>query len=412
MVSLLRLRVFAKRFQLWLGLRSFGRPRSPYAHRRWLRGQELEWESWVRQHHGGAPWRTQVLRDAAVQPFVDLLNRASGGEAYCGGVLFEDPQHQPVLRHFRGCDAIDRPLTRLDLPLSSVVRCDVRLFWCGPLVAHFGHQIADFSSRALRASLDPRYGELLWIPWRSATEWEALLPWQRSLLTYLNPGGKRHRFVCEHLRVGKLVIVPQQARMRAAPTLVHLEALGWCERAITPHSNRLVYVSRSRFARCTSSDTLVGAFAAELLLEKLLEDRGALVVYPEMLHLEEQLAIYVGAEALIVAEGSSQHCLELLGFHPHKQVVVICRREQLVGMDKPLRARFPQVQFVSALQQQWMAKDGVHWNGLALLDWKKVAEALNPLLPEPLTMDDCLALQRAGEDQLLTLSAHVPLKLL
>ncbi len=404
-----RLRRLGARWRLWLAVRWQGARRVPSGHRRWLRRQERQWQGSIRQHYSGAPWSIVRLRGALVQPFVDLLNRPSGGEAYFGGVLFEDPQRQPVLRHFRGDQPIDRPLTRLEAPQRAVEHCGGRLFWCGPLAFHFGHQIADFSSRALLASVDPRGGELLWLPWRSASTWEELLPWQRSLLTYLNPGGKRHRIATEPLQASELVVVPQQARMRAAPSLAHLEALGWCEQAITPRAGGVVYVSRTRVAACTSSATLAGAFSAEALLEAFLRERGVEVVYPETLPLEEQLAIYLGAEALIVAEGSAQHGLELLGFHPQKPVVVICRRAQLPGMELPLLARFPNAQFVQALQQHWMAKGGVAWNGLALLHWPQVTAVLNPLLPQPLAAAECAALQQAGEDQLRALAAHVSL---
>lgn len=398
------------RWRLWLAVRWLGHQRVPSGHRSWLRCQERQWQGWIRQHYGGARWGTRRIRGAAVQPFLDLLNRPAGGEAYCGGVLFHDLLRQPELHHFRGDRAIDRPLSHWADPQRVVSSHIGRLFWCGPLAFHFGHQIADFGSRVLLASVDPRGGDLLWLPWRAASSWHELLPWQRSLLTYLNPGGKRHRIASEPLRVSELVVVPQQARMRAAPSLAHLEALGWCERAITPRPAGVIYLSRTRFAACRSAATLVGAFAGEALLEQLLLERGVRVVHPETLPLEEQLAIYLGAEALIVVEGSAQHGLELLGFHPHKSVVVICRREQLPGMELPLLARFPQVQFVQALQQQWMAKGGVAWNGLALLDWQRVATALNPLLPQPLAAAECAALQRAGEDQLRALAAQVSLK--
>jgi hypothetical protein len=398
-----RLRRQIARWRLWLVVRWRGRQGVPPQQRRWLRQQEQEW-----QHRIGA-WGWLRIRQAAVQPFVDLLNKPAGGEAYCGGVVFTDPQCQPQLRHFRGDEAIDRPLIRWADAHRLVNTHNGRLFWCGPLTFHFGHQIADFSSRVLLASLDPRGGSLLWLPWRAASRWEELLPWQRSLLTYLNPGHKPHLFGSEPLRARELVVVPQQARMRAAPSLAHLEALGWCEQQIRPQPARVVYVSRTRFAACSSADTLVGAFAAERLLEQLLQERGVAVVHPETLPLEEQLAVYRGADALIVAEGSAQHCLELLGFHGEKRVVVICRRRQQSGMDLPLRARFPQVLFVEALEQQWRAVDGVAWNGLALLDWADVVAAINPLLDHPLGPSECCALQQTGEDQLRALAALVPL---
>ena len=204
-------------------------------------------------------------------------------------------------------------------------------------------------------------------------------------------------------------MVPQQARMRAAPTPDHLEALSWCEGVLAPRPLGVVYVSRARFAPCTNANLLKGAFAAEELLERFLQERGVTVVHPETLGLKDQLEIYLGAKTLIVAEGSAQHGLELLGVHPDKPVVVICRRPQLEGMGWPLIARFPKAEFVEAIKDQWQAKDGLAWNGLAMLDWQVVAAKINSYLARPLGESECHALEQASEDQLLKLAARVPL---
>ena len=397
------------RWRLWLAVKALGRRRLPSALRKSLRVEQTSFNRRIEAHYGGAPWRTHALREACVQPFQDLLNRPAGGEAYCGGVIFCDPAVQPTLRHFRGARAIDRPLTALVAGQPAPLRLEGRQFWCGPLAFHFGHQIADFGSRALVASLDPRGGELLWFPWRAGTCWDDLLPWQQFLLTYLNPGNKPHRICTRPLQLRELVVVPQQARMRGAPTPDHLEALSWCERGLAPRQLGVVYVSRARFAPCTDANLLKGAFAAEALLELFLQQRGVTIVHPETLGLKDQLEIYRGAKALIVAEGSAQHGLELLGVHPDKPIVVICRRRQLEGMCWPLQSRFPQVMFIEAIKSQWQARDGVAWNGLAMLDWHVVATTVNALLPRPLSESECHALNQASEEQLRQLAAQVPL---
>ncbi len=404
-----RLRRVLTRWRLWLAVKALGRRRLPSALRKRLRVEQTSFNRHIEIHYGGAPWRTHALSEALVQPFQDLLNRPAGGEAYCGGVIFRDPFVQPTLRHFRGESAIDRPLTALVSGQPAPLRLEGRQFWCGPLAFHFGHQIADFGSRALVASLDPRGGELLWCPWRTGTCWDELLPWQQFLLTYLNPGNKPHRICTRPLRLRELVVVPQQARMRSAPSPDHLEALSWCERVLMPRPFGVVYVSRARFAPCTNADLLKGAFAAEELLERFLQERGVTIVHPETLCLRSQLEIYLGAKALIVAEGSAQHGLELLGVHAHKPVVVICRRPQLEGMGWPLQSRFPQVSFVEAIKTQWQASDGVAWNGLAILDWHAVVAKVNPLLPRPLGDSECHALENASEEQLRQLAELVPL---
>ena len=145
-------------------------------------------------------------------------------------------------------------------------------------------------------------------------------------------------------------------------------------------------------------------------LEELLQARGVRVVYPEMLSLLDQLQIYRDAQILIVAEGSAQHGLELLGVHLEKQVILICRRPQREGMDLPLKARFPKLQVVEAVTTLWVEKDGVAWNGLAELDWDHVASALNQLLDEPFSASELRGLSQASAQQLKQLSAAVVLE--
>ncbi len=368
---------------------------------------------WLQQQKERLPPADQPLRllNAPVQPFVDLLNRPAGGEAYCGGPLLLDPQGHWPLHHYRGDIAIDCPLNQWADWDQQPERVEARLFWCGPLAFHFGHQIADFGSRVLRSSVDPRGGELLWIPWRTPAQWPSLKQWQQQLLTYLNPGHKRLRFAKGPLIARELIVWPQQARMRAAPTAFHLEALSWCERTIPKgFQSCVVYVSRNRFAPCTSSDTLIGAFAGERFLEELLQARGVRVVYPERLSLLDQLQIYRDAQVLIVAEGSAQHGLELLGVHPEKHVILLCRRPQRVGMELPLKARFPKLQVVEALLTLWVEQSGVAWNGLAELDWEQVAPVLNRVLDKPLSTSEVNGLSQASADQLRALRSILVLE--
>ena len=393
-----KLRLCLSRWRLWLAVRLYGRSNLPARQRGWILRQLVK-------RGNPAGWSPVVLQQADLIPWRDLLNGPAGGEAYCGGILFGKDEMTPQLRHWRGQQAIDTPLwAETDAAQDSLVVPN-RLFWCGPLTFHFGHQVADFGSRVLLASLDIRGGVLLWYPWRAANSFQSLLPWQRFLLDYLNPGKKPYWIPTEPIRAKEIVVYPQQAPMRSLPSPAHLEALGWCERQIDPKKSEVLYVSRARFAACRSADNLLGAYAGEELLEAMLDARGVRVIHPETLTLREQLEFYRGAKALIVAEGSAQHGIELLGFHGDTPLVVICRRQQREGMELPLQARFPHVQFVEALKEQWQAADGVAWDGLALLDWFVVAEALNPLLDVPLSPAECMDLQRKGEHQLQQLSA-------
>ena len=390
-----------RRWALWIGFRCYGRKVVTPGLRHWLK------------HHSNSfgPVSSPLhLRDAPVQPFVDLLNRPAGGDAYCGGPIFTDINRDWPLRHYRGNEAIDRPLFDMAESDHTQSYIDSRLFWCGPLAFHFGHQIADFGSRVLISSLDPREGELLWIPWKTSLKLHELQLWQQQLLLYLNPGKKPLRLVDEPLIVRELVVWPQQARMRSAPSLMHLEALSWCERILpTGSSKGTIYVARSRFAPCVSSESLRGAFAGEKCLVEILEDRGVKVIYPEELSLFQQLQHYRDSDNLIFAEGSAQHCLELLGPNHKKNVVIICRRPQMPGMELPLKARFVNLHIVEAVSELWVAKNGVSWNGLAVLDWVSVAEAINPFLSLPLTRSDLRALACKAREQVEMLCSSVPM---
>ena len=381
----------------------------PAAHRRWLLAQECAFAVALAQRWPGERFRRLRLRRWPLLPFVDLLNRPAGGQAYCGGPVQQIGRPMAALRHFRGERCIDDPL-----PFPSPdeqqpwLRLQGRGFWCGPVCHHFGHQVADFGSRVLLASLDPWPGVLLWQRFGPGAD-QPLKSWQSYLLSYLNPGGKPIRWIDQPLRVNELVVIPQQARMRATPTLAHLAALTWLQRrlpvleAVPP-----LYVSRSRFSACRGADSLFGGYAAEREFETLLQTLGVRVIHPQEMPLDEQLQLYRSAGVILLAEGSAQHGLELLGYDGYKKVLVLCRRPQLPGMNLPLKARFPRVRFLQVLRAWWMAEWDVPWNGLALLDFAAVAEALQPLgllLAEP----DVVALEQAAEQQLAELSAALPL---
>jgi hypothetical protein len=316
------------------------------------------------------------------------------------------------MRHYRGDTPIDRPLAYWHSCRQKPQRVKERLFWCGPLTNHFGHQIADFGSRVLRSSIDPRDGELLWMPWLSSCQWQNLEPWQRSLIWYLNPGHKPVLITNDPIIANELIIWPQQARMRALPTASHLEALSWCEQRLPPISGKdIIYVSRVNFAPCNSHETLKGAFAAESLFEAILRERGVAVVYPETISLEEQIQTYRQAKSIIIAEGSAQHGLELLGYHPRKKIVLICRRPQQRGMELPLLARFPQLEVVQAVQQLWFEANGVSWNGLSLIDWNVVANSMQKKIGVTLSQQEISALSICGSTQLRKLASQVELKI-
>lgn len=387
-----------------VSIKLLGRRKIPGSIRNKLLKESNSFNAFVRLKYNGQDYFPTVLTNALIQPFCDLLNRPAGGEAYYGGVVFNDPDSEPVLNHFRGNRRIDRALTTLLDDGIEVQYVNQRLFWCGPIAFHFGHQIADFGSRVLLSSIDIRDGQLLWYPWRAAERIEDLHEWQQFLLSYLNPGRKQHRICSTSIRVRELVVYPQQARMHSSPTNEHLEALCWCEKQLRAKYHKVVYISRAKFAPCDNSESLLGSFAGEEMLVKILSACGVTIIYPEDLSLEHQLEIYLGAEVLIFAEGSAQHGLELLGYHGDKRVFIICRRPQQKGMALPLESRFPKTIFIEAIKSQWKTAEVHSWNALAVLDWSHVVSIINPFLPRKITIRECEILTSFSTQQLSNLS--------
>jgi len=89
----------------------------------------------------------------------------------------------------------------------------------------------------------------------------------------------------------------------------------------------------------------------------------------------------LNARLLVVSEGSALHGLELLGWQPQTQLVVIARRPLWPGMDLPLRARFPEVHSLEAVQELfWLPPANPRVKGLACLEMHWLLSELEPYL--------------------------------
>ena len=84
----------------------------------------------------------------------------------------------PGLRHYRGDEPADDPAQRMDSADQWPVESG-RMFWCGPIVDHFGHQLGEFGGRVLLASLDSRPGHLLFLHPDGDQAFDQLTSWQR-----------------------------------------------------------------------------------------------------------------------------------------------------------------------------------------------------------------------------------------
>lgn len=181
------------------------------------------------------------------------------------------------------------------------------MIWGGPISHHFGHQIADYSNRLLRAVI-----ELPDLPVAFATKPEYGMTtideaprYFRQILDWFGLDRSRRRLITGPSIADELVVFPQAEQLPqpgpSIATLDRLDALshrrlGDCSRA----SGGTIYVSRAGH---------ISRFAGEAYLEKALEAAGVTVIRPETLELAAQLRRYHDAERLLFAEGSAMHTL-------------------------------------------------------------------------------------------------------
>ena len=355
-------------------------------------------------------WRRIARADTPVAPIEEMLMRWAGGSIWRGGPQVEAGKPCAALDHFRGSEAVGDPTHNRNW--AHWPRRQERLFWCGPLCDHFGHQLGEFGGRVLLSSLDRQAGWLLFLHPNPAASWDSLKPWQRDWIEYLNPTGKPVLISGGGFKASRLVAIPQQQRLGALPTQRHLAALGQRSRVLDgPAIEPVVVLSRSRHAAAESEVSLRGSFAGEAAFDARMAACGARIVYPETLPLRALLELLHRAQRLVVAEGSVLHALELLGYDANKQVVVLARRPLWPGQERPLRCRFPQLRWIDAVEELlWHEPSNPRVKGLARLNWSQALQELDAALGWSSRPRDAMALDRASQEQLNKLHQGVELK--
>ena len=355
--------------------------------------------------------RNWVAKDIPVLPFVELLELWRGGSIYRGGPQAVTATEKALFHHWRGQIIVSDPIE--SARTAQLRSLPGRFFWCGPICDHFGHMVGEFSGRILASSLDSHEGTLIFAAKEGEhRDWKNLKTWQRSLISYLNPANKPVFILKEPALVEEIVAIPSQQRLMALPTAWQLAALGYCSRRyIHEPIPEPIVLSRARHASCTNPNNLLGSFAGEAALDSLLARHGARVVYPELLSLEEQLRITMNARRLVVSEGSALHGLELLGWRPHTQLVVIARRPRWPDMDLPLRARFGKMQWIDAVQELlWLPPANPRVKGLARLDTDLLLDQLEDCLGMQFSHSERLTIHNAAARQIDGLTSQLQLK--
>ncbi len=230
--------------------------------------------------------------------------------------------------------------------------------WGGPVIGHFGHQLADFSTRlgpTLAAAPDSRF--LFGIQPTLLGRPLSFLPrFFFDILEWYGIARDRIRFVDVPLRVETLLVAPQaeqigRAKHGVAPAPAHLDFMD----ALT--APRLARISCRIPAVYVSRAAQVGRFAGEAALERALRAAGVHVVRPESLPLAEQALTYAAADTLIFAEGSAQFGTQLLG-RALGDVVVLQRRENSRIAEPLMTPRARSLRYVDICRGAVPAFDG------------------------------------------------------
>lgn len=247
-------------------------------------------------------------KDIPVTPFTELLAKPAGLSEHKGGPVWPDWDKAHLLRHQRrGCPVDSIPEIDRSLDLLQV---DNPLYWCGPISGHYGHQIAEFSSRAVMYNTENDRAFYCF-----ATHMNSRIrslkdspDYFRQLLKWYGIPENRVFMVTDAILAKELHVIPQQEQLNMAPTPELLDRLDQVTaKNGYEHSskNGTYYISRAGIPK--------GKVAGEAYFEYVLGLCGVKVIRPETISLLEQLRIYSSAQKLIFSEGSALHTLQLLG---------------------------------------------------------------------------------------------------
>jgi hypothetical protein len=291
------------------------------------------------------------FRDVLVTPYTELLGRSADR----GGPRWPDWSTQTAARFCRGGVPVDDKPPEME-PSSSLAD---RAAWGGAVAyflhqGHFGHQIADFSTRLL-----PTVTELPDVRFafgvkeefqHELTSGERIPAFFWEILDWYGIGSERVDIIGQPTLVERLVVAPQAEQLGGpGPDEWYLDLLDdhTASRLGPIERNGSLYVSRA---------TQNSHFAGEKYLERVLQDTGFQVFYPETVTVEEQLRTFAAADSLIIAEGSALHVPQLMG-RALGDVTVLVRHAGWRLAEVELTPRARSLRYLDAVRGVLHAKD-------------------------------------------------------
>ena len=334
-------------------------------------------------HSAGLPHGMTELTTDALPPlyeFDDIVvmpTQSEEGMVAKAGPIWPDWDGAATVRHRRHHHAVD---SRPQDPgaLASIEILDGSAAWGGHAVDHFGHWLAEHSTRllhlAILASADSQV--LFTLPNGVRANMLPAFFWQT--LAWYGIDAERVRFVTKPLRVAHLYAAPMaELWAGAAPTEAYLNALDGRIVGQLGHTNPegTIYVTRDGVAAGGA-----GHNAGESYLASCLKHLGVTVLHPESRPLTDQLRAYASADQLIFSEGSALHGRQLIG-RMAQHIVVLNRRKQTRIAKDALQPRCTRLTYCDVTHDELNVyfRDGRPWpvRALSLYDVSALLEQLD-----------------------------------
>lgn len=321
--------------------------------------------------------KIRIFHNVVVVPFEHLLEKPKGLPDHQGGPIWPRWSLQLDSRHCRGGYPKDK---RPSKPAKINFEVDKLAVWCGPLCHHFGHQIADFSSRILQSASTYPEAKMVFSlhrqqGWTSIQEGPSFV---REILSWLGVSEDRVELVTCPTLFKKLAVAPQAEQIHGpGPSGKYIDLLDkLVENNIgKPAQAGTLFVSRAGLVTCCR-------LAGEGYLERLLESGGIRAIRPETMPLKAQMLEYMSAEKLIFSEGSALHGLQLLG-RGIGHVTVLSRRHNFHLASASLRSRVRHLEYLNASEGILFGFNhlgkSMHYRGISLFDEKAIVSYLYQL---------------------------------
>jgi hypothetical protein len=310
------------------------------------------------------------FRDVVVTPYTDLLEVPLGGRAHRGGPRWPEWSAQIAARHCRRGVPIDDepPEAEPTSTLGEAAWGGAVAFYQGQ--GHYGHQIADFSTRLLPTLAEKSDVRFAFGVKEKFTQhldsFEKLPTFFHEILDWYGIG-ERVDIITEPTLVERLAVAPQAEQFGGpGPEPWYLDLLD------AHTESRLGQIERSG-SLYASRTTQPSRFAGEAYLESVLEEAGFRPFHPETLTLEEKLRAFAGAESIIFAESSGLHTLQLMGRGLGDVTVLVRNPGWKVALEE-LTPRARSLRYVDAVRGILHTKDipiraeQARWRALHILD--------------------------------------------